>query len=233
MPVMNEANRKWWTLGAMCFALFMVMLDNTVVNIALPAIKHSFGASISGLSWTVNAYTLVFGVLLVTGGRLGDVFGRKRMFLAGLVVFTLGSIGAGLSGSINELVAFRGVQGAGAAFLMPGSLSIITQHLQRPGSGPRARAVGRHLRPRAGDGPGRGRPAGREGRLGVDLLPERPGRPRSPSPLTVYAVRESRDETAIRRVDLLGIITPVARPRRARARARAGQRLRLDVSAAS
>ena len=82
----------------MCFALFMVMLDNTVVNIALPAIKTSFGASISGLSWTVNAYTLVFGVLLVTGGRLGDVFGRKRMFLAGLVVFTLGSIGAGLSG---------------------------------------------------------------------------------------------------------------------------------------
>ncbi len=85
MPAMTEDNRKWWTLGAMCFALFMVMLDNTVVNIALPAIKHSFGASISGLSWTVNAYTLVFGVLLVTGGRLGDVFGRKRMFLAGLV----------------------------------------------------------------------------------------------------------------------------------------------------
>ena len=126
MPVMNEANRKRWTLAAMCFALFMVMLDNTVVNIALPAIKQSFGASISGLSWTVNAYTLIFGVLLVTGGRLGDVFGRKRMFLGGLIVFTLGSIGAGLSGSINELVAFRGVQGAGAAFLMPGTLSILT-----------------------------------------------------------------------------------------------------------
>ena len=85
-----ENNTKWWTLGAMCFALFMVMLDNTVVNIALPAIKHSFGASISGLSWTVNAYTLVFGVLLVSGGRLGDVFGRKRMFLAGLIVLLVG-----------------------------------------------------------------------------------------------------------------------------------------------
>ena len=142
MPALTEDNRKWWTLGAMCFALFMVMLDNTVVNIALPAIKSSFGASISGLSWTVNAYTLVFGVLLVTGGRLGDVFGRKRMFLAGLVVFTLGSIGAGLSGSINELVAFRSIQGAGAAFLMPGSLSIITQHLQRPGSAAARSACG-------------------------------------------------------------------------------------------
>ena len=174
---MNEANRKWWTLGAMCFALFMVMLDNTVVNIALPAIKHSFGASISGLSWTVNAYTLVFGVLLVTGGRLGDVFGRKRMFLGGLIVFTLGSIGAGLSGSINELVAFRGVQGAGAAFLMPGIAVDPHAHLQRQGSGPRARPVGRHLRPGPGNGPGRRRPAGREGRLGVDLLPQRPGRP--------------------------------------------------------
>ena len=83
MPILTEANRKWWTLGAMCFALFMVMLDNTVVNIALPAIKSDFGASISGLSWAVNAYTLSFAVLLVTGGRLGDVFGRKRMFLAG------------------------------------------------------------------------------------------------------------------------------------------------------
>ena len=103
----------------MCFALFMVMLDNTVVNIALPAIQTRFDATLSNLSWAVNAYTLVFGVLLVTGGRLGDVFGRKRMFIGGIVVFTLGSIGAGLSQSINELIFFRGLQGAGAAFLMP------------------------------------------------------------------------------------------------------------------
>ena len=102
MPAITESNRKWWTLAAMCFALFMVMLDNTVVNIALPAIKDRFHASIPSLSWTVNAYTLVFGVLLVTGGRLGDVFGRKRMFLGGIVVFTLGSIGAGLSQSISS-----------------------------------------------------------------------------------------------------------------------------------
>ena len=139
MPAITEENRKWWTLGAMCFALFMVMLDNTVVNIALPAIQTRFDATLSGLSWAVNAYTLVFGVLLVTGGRLGDVFGRKRMFIGGIVVFTLGSIGAGLSQSINELVFFRGLQGAGAAFLMPGSLSIITNTFK---GSERGRALG-------------------------------------------------------------------------------------------
>ncbi len=206
MPVLNESNRKWWTLGAMCFALFMVMLDNTVVNIALPAIKSSFGASISGLSWTVNAYTLVFGVLLVTGGRLGDVFGRKRMFLAGLVVFTLGSIGAGLSGSINELVAFRGLQGAGAAFLMPGSLSIITNTFSGPDLG-RALGLWAGISGLAlGMGPVVGgllvEKAGWEWifflNVPVAIIA---------APLTVYAVRESRDETAIRRVDLLGILT--------------------------
>src|SRR5689334_9681609 len=124
--LVTDDNRKWWTLGAMCFALFMVMLDNTVANIALPAISRDFHSSISNLSWVVNAYALAFGVLLVTGGRLGDLFGRKRMFLFGIVLFTLSSIGAGLSGSINELVFFRAAQGAGAAFLMPGSLSILT-----------------------------------------------------------------------------------------------------------
>ena len=206
MPAITDDNRKWWTLGAMCFALFMVMLDNTVVNIALPAIKDSFGASISGLSWTVNAYTLVFGVLLVSGGRLGDVFGRKRMFLAGLVVFTLGSIGAGLSGSIGELVFFRGVQGAGAAFLMPGSLSIITNTFSGPELG---RALGLW--------------AGISGlALGMGpvvggLLVEKAGWEwifflNVPvaivaAPLTMYAVRESRDETAVRRIDWLGIAT--------------------------
>src|SRR3954466_10257906 len=71
---LNEGNRKWWTLAAMCFALFMIMLDNTVVNVALPSIQRDLGASLSSLEWTVNAYTLSFAVLLVTGGRLGDIF---------------------------------------------------------------------------------------------------------------------------------------------------------------
>src|SRR4051794_33684661 len=84
---MNEGNRKWWTLAAMCFALFMIMLDNTVVNVALPSIQRDLHASISSLEWTVNAYTLTFAVLLVTGGRMGDIFGRRTMFLFGVVVF--------------------------------------------------------------------------------------------------------------------------------------------------
>ena len=78
---LTEANRRWWTLAAMCFALFMIMLDNTVVNVALPSIQADLDTTIASLEWTVNAYTLTFAVLLVTGGRLGDIFGRRRMFL--------------------------------------------------------------------------------------------------------------------------------------------------------
>src|ERR671924_1137848 len=122
---LNEGNRRWWTLAAMCFALFMIMLDNTVVNVALPSIQDDLGASLSGLEWTVNIYTLTFAVLLVTGGRLGDIFGRRRMFLFGVVVFALASATAGFAPSDGWLVASRALQGVGAAFMMPGTLSII------------------------------------------------------------------------------------------------------------
>src|SRR3954470_22959931 len=123
---LNEGNRRWWTLAAMCFALFMIMLDNTVVNVALPSIQKDLGASLSGLEWTVNAYTLSFAVLLVTGGRLGDILGRRKMFLFGVVVFALSSASIGLSPNATWLVAGRAVQGIGAAFMMPATLSIIT-----------------------------------------------------------------------------------------------------------
>lgn len=122
----NEDNRRWWTLAAMCFALFMIMLDNTVVNVALPSIQSDLGASISGLEWTVNAYTLTFAVLLVTGGRLGDLFGRRRMFLFGVVAFAASSGLIALAQSDAWLVTFRASQGIGAAFMMPATLSIIT-----------------------------------------------------------------------------------------------------------
>lgn len=123
---LNEGNRRWWTLAAMCFALFMLMLDNTVVNVALPSIQEDLGASLSGLEWTVNAYTLTFAVLLVTGGRLGDILGRRRMFLFGVVVFAVSSAAMGLAPTEGLLVAGRAVQGVGAAFMMPATLSIIT-----------------------------------------------------------------------------------------------------------
>src|ERR1700687_3215483 len=112
---MNEDNRRWWALGAMCFALFMIMLDNTVVNVALPSIQRDLHASLSSLEWTVNAYTLTFAVLLVTGGRLGDIFGRRRMFLFGVIVFGLSSVAIGLAPDDTALIAFRAVQGIGAA----------------------------------------------------------------------------------------------------------------------
>ena len=123
---LNEGNRRWWTLAAMCFALFMIMLDNTVVNVALPSIQKDLGASLSSLEWTVNAYTLTFAVLLVTGGRLGDIFGRRKMFLFGVVVFALSSAAIGLAPDQAWLVAGRALQGVGAAFMMPATLSIIT-----------------------------------------------------------------------------------------------------------
>jgi EmrB/QacA subfamily drug resistance transporter len=123
---LTEDNRKWWTLGAMCFALFMIMLDNTVVNVALPSIQRSLHTTLGNLEWTVNAYTLTFGVLLVTGGRMGDIFGRRRMFLAGVILFAASSAAIGLAPSDALLIAGRAVQGIGAAFMMPGTLSIIS-----------------------------------------------------------------------------------------------------------
>ncbi|HEX6665287.1 MAG TPA: MFS transporter [Solirubrobacterales bacterium] len=124
--LITDENRKWWTLGAMCFALFMIMLDNTVVNVALPSIQRDLDASISGLEWTVNGYTLSFAVLLATGGRLGDIFGRRLMFITGVIIFALSSATAGLAPDATALVVSRIVQGVGAALMMPGTLSIIT-----------------------------------------------------------------------------------------------------------
>jgi EmrB/QacA subfamily drug resistance transporter len=123
---LSEANRKWWTLAAMCFALFMIMLDNTVVNVALPSIQRDLHATTSSLEWTVNAYTLSFAVLLVTAGRLGDLFGRRRMFLLGVAIFGASSFLIGLAQSDTWLVAFRALQGVGSGFMMPATLSIIT-----------------------------------------------------------------------------------------------------------
>src|SRR5207245_9182243 len=114
------------TVAAMRRALFMIVLDHTVVNVALPSSQRDLHASISSLEWTVNAYTLTFAVLLVTGGRLGDILGRRRMFLFGVVVFALSSAAIGLAPTQGWLVAGRAIQGIGGAFMMPGTLSIIS-----------------------------------------------------------------------------------------------------------
>jgi EmrB/QacA subfamily drug resistance transporter len=124
--IFAEENRKWWTLGALSFGLFMVMLDNTIVNVALPAIRNDLGIGVSELEWVVTAYALTFAVLLLTGGKLGDMYGRRRIFTIGLVVFTVSSLACGLSSTAPELIAARAVQGVGSALMMPATLSIIT-----------------------------------------------------------------------------------------------------------
>jgi len=111
---------KLTTLFTMCFALFMAMLDNTVVNVALPTIQRDFGSGVSGLQWIISAYTLFFASLMLTGGMLGDLYGRKRLFLAGLVIFSSGSLLCGLAPSLHWLIAGRAFQGVGAAALLVG-----------------------------------------------------------------------------------------------------------------
>src|SRR2546421_703723 len=124
--IFAEENRKWWTLAAVSFGLFMIMLDNTIVNVALPSIQSSLGLKISELEWVVTGYALTFGALMLTGGKLADLLGRRRMFVVGLVIFTLSSLACGLAGSAGVLIGARVVQGVGAALMNPATLSIIT-----------------------------------------------------------------------------------------------------------
>ena len=115
-----------WTLAVTSVAIFMVSLDNLVVTNALTSIREDLGASLEALEWTVNAYTLAFAVFLLTGAALGDRFGRRRMFLTGLGIFTAASAGAALAPSTGALIAARGLQGLGAAILAPLTLTILS-----------------------------------------------------------------------------------------------------------
>ena len=102
-----EENRKWWTLAAVSFGLFMIMLDNTIVNVALPSIERSLHLKISELEWVVTGYALTFGALMLTGGKLADLLGRRLIFVVGLAIFTLSSLGCGLAGSATVLIGAR------------------------------------------------------------------------------------------------------------------------------
>jgi EmrB/QacA subfamily drug resistance transporter len=132
--------RRWLALALLATADFVVILDATIVNIALPSIGRGLHASTGSLSWVMSAYILAFGGLLMLGGRLADLFGRRRMFITGLTIFGLASLAAGLSTSIGELIAFRALQGVGAAALAPAARSIVTILFEE---GPeRAKALG-------------------------------------------------------------------------------------------
>jgi EmrB/QacA subfamily drug resistance transporter len=111
--------RRWFAAAAMTAAVLMDMIDVTIVNVALPTIRHDLGASATQLEWVVSAYMLAFAAVLITAGSLGDLFGRKRLFLAGIAVFGLASLGAGLSQTAGQLIAARVVQGAAAAVMTP------------------------------------------------------------------------------------------------------------------
>ena len=132
---MLSAPRTRWTLALVGIALFMVTLDNLVVTTALPSIHASLGGGISTLEWTVNAYTLTYAVLLLTGAALGDRFGRRRIFVYGLFVFSLASAAAALAPSTGALIAARAVQGAGAAMVTPLTLTLLTDAVPGEGRG--------------------------------------------------------------------------------------------------
>ncbi len=122
----NISSATWWTFAITSLALFMVTLDNLVVTTAIPVIRRDLHAGLSGLEWTVNAYTLTFAVLLLTGAALGDRFGRRRLFAIGITIFTAGSAAAALAPTIGVLDAARAVQGLGGAIVMPLTLTILS-----------------------------------------------------------------------------------------------------------
>ena len=121
----TDANRPWWALFGACTGLFVLMLDSTIVTLALPAIHEDLDASASGLQWIMNAYLLVIAALVVTAGRLGDMFGRRLLFTIGLAVFAGGSVLSGAAWNQDAIVLGRVVQGVGAAMLLPLSLAIV------------------------------------------------------------------------------------------------------------
>jgi len=126
MPRVTDENRKWWTLFAIAFSLFVINLDNTVVVVALPVMRQDLGMGFSGMEWIINAYTVVFAVLLLFGGTLADFLGRRRILLVGLLVFEASSLACALAGDGATLIGARAVQGVGAALMLPATLALVS-----------------------------------------------------------------------------------------------------------
>src|SRR5215470_2704137 len=122
-PLMD---RKWWTLTAVSVGVFMLLLDVTIVNVALPDIQAAFGASLSDLQWVIDAYALTLAALLLTAGSLADLYGRRRVFALGIVIFTLGSLLCGIATSPLWLTLARAFQGIGGAIMFSTSLALIS-----------------------------------------------------------------------------------------------------------
>ena len=133
-------DRRWWILAVLCLSVLLVVVDNTIVNVALPTISRDLSASTAALQWVVDGYTLAFAGLLLIGGNIGDRLGRKRMLQAGLVLFAVFSVGAALSRNSAELIAARAAMGAAAALIYPATLALLNNVFTNPRE--RATAIG-------------------------------------------------------------------------------------------
>jgi EmrB/QacA subfamily drug resistance transporter len=205
----QTVRRRWWTLVAVGLATFMTYLDNNVTNVALPTIQRDLHLSVAGLEWVVSSYILVFASLLLAGGRLADLFGRRRLFVAGLVVFTLASLGAGLAGSGAVLIAARLVQGLGAALMVPTTLAIIVATFDDRRE--RAQAIGVWAAIGAmalAFGPLIGGLVSQHLHWGWIFLINVPVGAITLA-LALFAVAESRDTSAARRLDVPGLAASV------------------------
>src|SRR5438128_6880440 len=135
-PTTGRSSGRWFALIVLCLGALMIVLDTTIVNVALPSIREDLGFSETSLAWIVNAYLLTFGGFLLLGGRLGDLFGHRRLFVGGIGLFTAASLACGLSTSQGMLVAARAVQGVGGAVVSAVALSLImmlfTDAVERP-----------------------------------------------------------------------------------------------------
>ena len=135
-----DTRRRWWALVVLCLGDLMIVLDTTIVNVALPSIREDLGFTETSLAWVVNAYLLTFGGFLLLGGRLGDLYGHRRLFLAGLALFTGASLACGVAGSQEFLIGARAVQGLGGAIVAAVALSLIMTLFTEPAE--RAKAMG-------------------------------------------------------------------------------------------
>src|SRR2546430_9154276 len=124
---------RWFALYVLCGGTLMIVLDTTIVNVALPSIRQDLGFSATSLAWVVNAYLLTFGGFLLLGGRLGDLFGHRRLFLVGISLFTVASVACGVSTTQGLLVAARAVQGLGGAIVSAGALALVMNPVSQPG----------------------------------------------------------------------------------------------------
>ena len=189
-----STDKKWFALALLSAVQFMVVLDIAIVNVALPSIKVDLGFSQENLQWVISAYALFFGGFLLLGGRLADILGRRRIFVAGLILFTVASLLAGLAWSEGSLIAARALQGLGAAVISPAALSILTTTFAEGKERNIALGVWGAV---GGFGAAAGVLLGGvltdTLSLGVDLLRQHPGRARRARRSTPFLLGESRD----------------------------------------